>query len=225
MAKSFTINTPEYQTAQKKFYAYNVANDESVLNTSNIKSTTFNFHFTNKNMTYVKGDTNLSSAIVYKLDDENTAILISLRDFYTSNYDKIIDMSAKGNYIAKDASADIESASANNIFSKDINAYTFNMADVSNSINAFVLAINAAAKAIPEFAANNITDAVALLDSFTFGLLPALFVDASEEDESKLAGIFMQYGFPYFGDGKVNADTEIAESDISVTIYYMGDDK
>lgn len=44
MAKSFTINTPKYQTAQKKFYAYNVANDESVLNTSNIKSTTFNFH-------------------------------------------------------------------------------------------------------------------------------------------------------------------------------------
>lgn len=56
MAKSFTINTPKYQTAQKEFYAYNVANNESVLNTSSIKSTTFNFHLTDKNTIYYTGD-------------------------------------------------------------------------------------------------------------------------------------------------------------------------
>lgn len=37
MTKSFTINAPEYQEEQKKFYAYNVANDESVINAASIK--------------------------------------------------------------------------------------------------------------------------------------------------------------------------------------------
>lgn len=37
MTKSFTINAPEYQEEQKKFYAYNVANDESIINAASIK--------------------------------------------------------------------------------------------------------------------------------------------------------------------------------------------
>lgn len=226
MSKSFTINTPKYQTAQKEFYAYNVANDKSVLNTSNIKSTTFNFHFTNKNMTYVKGGTDSQISIVYRLDDENTAALISLRDFYISNYDKVVDMSAKGNYVVSAETADIDSLSAKNIFSKDINAYMFNMSDVSGALDAFVLSINAAAKAILTFLAGGADDgAAALIGSFTFGVLPAVLVDESEEDESKLAGVFMLYAYPYFGKGEDETDKGIAESDISVTIYYTGDDE
>ena len=41
-------------------------------------------------MTWIKGGTDTQISIVYKLDDENTATLISLQDFYTNNYDKII---------------------------------------------------------------------------------------------------------------------------------------
>lgn len=226
MAKSFTINTPKYQTAQKEFYAYNVTNNESVLNTSNIKSTTFDFHFTNKNMAYVKGGTDSQISIVYRLDDENTAALISLRDFYMSNYDKVVDMSAKGNYAVSSDTAEIDSISANNIFSKDINAYMFNMSEESAAINAFVLSINAAAKAILTFLDGGADDGTAaLIDSFTFGVLPAVLVDESEEDESKLAGIFMLYAYPYFGKGEDETDKGIAKSDISVTIYYGGDDE
>lgn len=227
MAKSFTINTPKYQTAQKEFYAYNVANNESVLNTSNVKSATFSFHLTDKNMIFVKGGSDTRVSIVYRLNDENTATLISLQDFYTSNYDKIIDMSAKGNYVINDNGADgVDSISANSIFSKDINAYIFNMTEEGTIINAFILAIGAAAKAILTFLVGGKDDGVAaLLDSFTFGVLPAHMVDSSEEDESKLAGIFMLYGFPYFGDAEGSTDEGGAESDISVTIYYKGDDE
>lgn len=227
MSKSFTINTPKYQTAQKEFYAYNVANDESVLNTSNIKSATFTFHLTDKNMTFVKGGSDMQVSIVYRLDDENTATLISLRDFYIGNYEKIVDMSAKGNYVANDNGANaVDSTSANNIFSKDINAYIFNMTDEGTSINAFILAIGAAAKAILTFLVGDADGGVAaLLDSFTFGVLPARIVDSSEEDESKLAGVFTLFGFPYFGDGKDSTDEGGATSDISVTIYYKGDDE
>ena len=227
MAKSFTINTPEYQEAQKKFYAYNVANDESALNTLNIKSIKFDFHLNNKNMTLTNNDNDEQINIVYKLDDENAATLISLQDFYTSNYDKIIDMSAKGNYVANDITAAIHTVSANNIFSKDVNAYIFNMTNNVNTINAFILTINAAAKVIPIFLGGGITgETAALLDSFTFGILPANVVDSSEEDTSKLVAIFIVYGVPYFkNNDEDSTSTAIEKSDISITIYYMGDDE
>ena len=227
MAKSFTINTPEYQAAQKKFYAYNVANNKSVLNTSNIKSASFSFHFTNKNMTRTSSSNDEWVNIAYILDDENTATLISLQDFYTNNYNKIIDMSAKGNYVANDTTADIQTMSANNIFSKDVNAYMFNMSNTDNSINAFILTINAAAKAVPAFMLGITKNdgAAALLDSFTFGVLPAYLIDSSEEDKSKLVAIFMTCGFPYFKNDEDSPDVATAESDISITIYYTGDDE
>lgn len=38
MTKSFTINAPEYQEEQKRFYAYNVANDESIINAASIRN-------------------------------------------------------------------------------------------------------------------------------------------------------------------------------------------
>ncbi len=38
MIKLFTINTPEYQEEQKKFYAYDVANDESILTSVSSKN-------------------------------------------------------------------------------------------------------------------------------------------------------------------------------------------
>lgn len=234
MAKSFTINTTEYQAAQKKFYAHNVANDESVLNTSNIKSTTFNFHFTNKNMIAVDDGSDESPRIIYGLDDENTITLISLQDFYINNYSKIIDMSAKGAYsfnVPIDENTPII-MSASNIFSKDVNAYKLDITIGSDKYeNIFVLTINAAAKAFPMFTDMKFSDSTmefASMDSFTFGILPAHLIDTSEEDESKLAGIFMVYGFPYFLGPSSTPDEDIHEttiSDISVTIYYMGDDE
>lgn len=236
MAKSFTINTSKYQAAQKKFYAYNVANDKSVLNTSNIKSATFNFHFTNKNMILIQDGSDENARGIYKLDDENTAILISLQNFYLNNYGKIIDMSANGdyNFDLKLSSGENSSIimSASNIFSKNVNAYKLDMTVGSDIItNVFILTINAAAKAFPMAIAEKISGEnteLALMDDFTFGLIPTHFIDESEEDESKLTGLFMIYGFPYFLGPSSKPDEDIsgiANSNIAVNMLYMGDDE
>ena len=236
MAKSFTINTPKYQTAQKEFYAYNVTNDKSVLNTSNIKSTTFSFHLNIENVkTLDVGSSPTIERYVYTLDDENSAELVSLQNFYINNYDKIIDMSAKGSYNADFTKADTEgnipvAMSASNIFSKDVNAYILDMSiDTGKLENSFILTINAAAKSYLMLGGNNFTNSTELapMDSFTFITLPASEIDSSEKDTSKLIGAFIVYGYPYFMEPGEDGNTSgiIAESDISVTIYYMGDDK
>lgn len=213
MNKSFTINTPEYQNAQKKFYAYNVANDKSTLNTSNIKSITFNFHLTNENMTLASEDDDNDDMprYMYTLDDENTATLHSLQDFYINNYDKIIDMSAKGNYIVNVSSS--ITALANNIFSKDVNAYTITLSDDNDNYNFFILSADVAAKTLPILLSSTVETNITLADSFAF-------VIADVSSSEALEAGFMSYGIPYFADFG-----DSSKSDISVIIYYIGDDE
>ena len=69
MTKSFTINAPEYQEEQKKFYVYNVANDEAIINAASIKKATFSFHLTSDNLVLLNESSENKINYVYQFDE------------------------------------------------------------------------------------------------------------------------------------------------------------
>lgn len=131
MAKSFTINAPEYQKAQKKFYAYNVANDPSAMTAGNIKHIDFPFNLSPSTLTVISmlaNDETLEHTYCYALDEENSKSLLAFKDFYVSHKDKIMSMSAYADYklsMLNEPSMNGSILLADNIYTTKVDAYDF----------------------------------------------------------------------------------------------------
>lgn len=86
MTKLFTVNTPEYQRAQKKFYAYNVVNDS--IDTSTIKTKEFEIILENYEKTYLSDN----SILKITLTNAQRKIVEDANKFCYENQDRIISL-------------------------------------------------------------------------------------------------------------------------------------
>lgn len=210
MTKSFTINAPEYQEEQKKFYAYNVANDESIINTASIKKATFSFHLTSDNLVLLNESSDNKINYVYQFDEENSNVLFALRAFYITNYERIISMTAKADYAATVQEINL---GATKIFTNKVDAYIANLAEasLSNPVNDFILTCKPSAKSIMLFTNEASIESI-LTDEFIFRVTNAL-----DDNRNEKCVIVTYEG--WFTDFKP------ASSDIDVSIYYTEDEK
>lgn len=211
MTKSFTINAPEYQEEQKKFYAYNVANDEAIINAASIKRATFSFHMTSANLTLQNESDSNKIQYIYLFDEENSNVLFALRDFYIANYERIIGMTAKGDYAATAPGISLDTTK---IFTNNVDAYigNFTQESMGDSINDFILTCKPSPKNSTMPFTNEASIASILGDEFIFRITNTLD-DARNE---KAAFVTYEGWFTDFGD---------ANSNIDVSIYYMEDKK
>ena len=211
MTKSFTINAPEYQEEQKKFYAYNVANDESIINAASIKKVTFHFHLTSDNLVLLNASSNNKINYVYQFDEENSNVLFALRNFYVTNYERIISMTAKAEYAATVQGMNL---AATKIFTDKVDAYIANLAGASlaGPVNDFILTCKPSAKNSIMLFTNNASLESILTDEFIFRVTNTLDDNLNE----KCVCITYEGWF---------TDFESASSDVDVSIYYTEDKK
>ena len=211
MTKSFTINAPEYQAEQKKFYAYNVANDESIINAASIKKATFCFHLTSDNLVLLNESSENKINYVYQFNEENSNVLFALREFYITNYERIINMTANAEYAA---TAQEINFGATKIFTNKVDAYIANADGLTNGVpvNDFILTCKPSAKnSIMQFTNQANIESI-LTDEFIFRVTKTLGDNRNEKC------VLITYN-SFFTN--VNA----ASSDIYVSIYYTEDKK
>lgn len=211
MTKSFTINAPEYQEEQKKFYAYNVANDESIINAASIKKATFSFHLTSGNLVLLNASSDNKINYVYQFDEENSNALFALRAFYITNYERIISMTAKAEYAATVQEMNLATTK---IFTDKVDAYIANLAgaSLSNPVNDFILTCKPSAKNSIMLFTNEANINNILADEFIFRVTNTL------DDNYNEKCVFITYEGWF-------TDFESASSDIDVSIYYTEDEK
>ena len=210
MTKSFTINAPEYQAEQKKFYAYNVANDESIINAASIKKATFSFHLTSDNLVLLNESSADKINYVYQFDEENSNVLFALRDFYATNYERVISMTANAEYAATSQEINF---GATKIFTNKVDAYIANADGLTNGVpvNDFILTCKPSAKNSIMLFTNQASIESILNDEFIFRVTNTL------DDNRNEKCVLITYNSFFTG--------AVANSDIAVSIYYTEDKK